>query len=727
MSDNNLTKKVPIAQTLEENFVPYAISVIISRAIPEIDGFKPSHRKLLYTMYKMGLLTGNRTKSSNIVGQTMKLNPHGDGAIYETMVRLTRGHDALLHPFIDSKGNFGKHFSRDMAYAAHRYTEAKLDSFCTQLFNDIDKDVVDFVDNYDGTMKEPTLLPVTFPNILVSPNQGIAVGLSSNICSFNLAEVCLTTAELIQNPEHNILLTLPAPDFTTGGQIIYNAEQFKKIYETGSGSFKVRSKYVYDKKSNIIEVNEIPYTTTAEAIIDKIVELVKAGKIREVSNVRDETDINGLKIAIELKRGTDPDKLMQKLFKLTPLEDSFACNFNVIIAGSPKLLGVKDLLLEWVAYRFECIRRGLYFDIQKKKDRLHLLKGLEKILLDIDKAIAIVRETEDDKEVVPNLMIGFGIDEIQAEFVAEIKLRNLNKAYILDKTSEIENLIKEIAKMEDIVSHPKKVNGLIVRQLEDIAKKYGQPRKSEIIYDDEIDVYVESDDIEDYSTTIFVTHDGYLKKITPQSLRMSSEQKLKEGDYIVNTVEASNTSTLLMFTDKQQVYKGRISEFEDTKASLLGEYLPQKYDFDENEKVVGTAIINDYTGFILFCFQNGKVARVPLSAYETKANRKKLINAFSDASPLVDMFVLKEESDIVLTASNGKCIIVSSSIISPKTTKNTLGVNVLTLRSKNIVSSVELYRDGMFVDPKHYKVKNIPASGSFLRTVDENNRVNKLF
>lgn len=727
MSEKNLTKKVPITQTLEENFVPYAISVIISRAIPEIDGFKPSHRKLLYTMYKMGLLTGSRTKSSNIVGQTMKLNPHGDGSIYETMVRLTRGHDALLHPFIDSKGNFGKHFSRDMAYAAHRYTEAKLDSFCTQLFNDIDKDVVDFVDNYDGTMKEPTLLPVTFPNILVSPNQGIAVGLSSNICSFNLAEICTTTAELIQNPEHNILLTLPAPDFTTGGQIIYNAEQFKKIYETGLGSFKVRSKYVYDKKSNIIEVTEIPYTTTAEAIIDKIVELVKAGRIREVSNVRDETDIEGLKIAIELKRGTDPEKLMQKLFKLTPLEDSFACNFNVIIAGSPKLLGVRELLLEWVAYRFECIRRGLYFDIQKKKERLHLLKGLEKILLDIDKAVAIVRETEDDREVVPNLMIGFGIDEKQAEFVAEIKLRNLNKQYILDKTSEIADLTKEIGKMEDIVSHPKKVNGLIVRQLEDIAKKYGQPRKSEIVYEDEIDVYEENEDVEDYAATVFVTRDGYLKKITPQSLRMSSEQKLKEGDYIVNTVEASNLSTLLMFTDKQQVYKGRISEFEDTKASLLGEYLPQKYDFDENEKLVGTAIINDYAGFVLFCFQNGKIARVPLAAYETKANRKKLINAYSDASPLVDMFVLKEEKDIVLTASNGKCIIVSSSIISPKTTKNTLGVSVLTLKSKNIVSSVELYSDGMFTDPKHYRVKNIPASGSFLRDVDANNRVNKLF
>ncbi len=721
------TKAVPITQTLEENFMPYAMSVIIARAIPEIDGFKPSHRKLLYTMYKMGLLNGAKTKSANIVGQTMKLNPHGDAAIYETMVRLARGHDALIKPFIDSKGNFGKHYSRDMAYAAPRYTEAKLDPFCGEVFADIDKDVVDFVDNYDGTLKEPTLLPVTFPNILVSPNQGIAVGLSSNICSFNLAEVCHTAAELIRDPDHNVMLTLTAPDFTTGGQIIYNAEQMRKIYETGSGSFKVRAKYTYDKKENLIEITEIPYTTTAEAIIDKIVELVKGGKIKEISNIRDETDINGLKIAIDLKRGTDADKLMQKLYKATPLEDSFSCNFTVIIAGAPRQLGVKELLDEWSAFRFDCIRRGLYYEIEKKKARLHLLLGLGKILLDIDKAIAIIRGTEDDKEVIPNLMIGFGIDELQAEFVAEIKLRNLNKEYIINKTAETETLKKDIADMEDIVSHPKKVNRIIIKQLEDIAKKYGEPRRTQIIYEDEIETYSEEETVEDYPVNVFITRDGYLKKITPQSLRMSGEQKLKENDVILTSVESSNVAEILIFTDKMQVYKGKLDDFEDTKASALGEYLPQKYDFDKDEKVIYTAIIKDYTGYMLFFFRNGKAARVPLSAYETKTNRKKLINAYSDASPLVAAFCMTEESEFVLTASNDRCLIASSASIAPKTTKNTIGVSVLTLKSKNVLSTVEIYRDGMFEDPNHYRTKNIPAAGCFVRKADSERLVPTLF
>ncbi len=727
MSEEKYTKSVPITQTIEDNFMPYAISVIISRAIPEIDGFKPSHRKLLYTMYKMGLLTGAKTKSANIVGQTMKLNPHGDASIYETMVRLARGHDALLHPFVDSKGNFGKHFSRDMAYAAPRYTEAKLDPFCAEIFADIDKDVVDFNDNYDGTLKEPGLLPVTFPNILVSHNQGIAVGLSSNICSFNLAEICHTAAELIRNPDHDLMLTLTAPDFSTGGEIIYNAEQLRKIYETGSGSFKVRSKYKYDKKENIIEVTEIPYTTTSEAIIDRIVELVKDGKIREISNIRDETDINGLKIAIELKRGTDPDRLMQKLFKYTPLQDSFACNFNVIVAGTPRLMGVGEILSEWTAFRFECIRRGLFYDIKKKKDRLHLLKGLGKIILDIDKAIAIIRNTDDDKEVIPNLMIGFGIDDKQAEFVAEIKLRNLNKAYLLDKISETENLEKEIAELEDIVNHPKKVNKIIINQLEAIAKKYGQPRRTTIIYEDEIENFGDDDGVEDYPVNVFITKEGYFKKITPQSLRMSGEQKLKEGDVIINSIETTNAKEVLVFTDKQQTYKTRLSDFDDTKASSFGEYLPQKLDFDDGEKVVYTAVINNYSGFMVFVFANGKCARVPLDSYETKANRKKLINAYSGDSPLVAAFCLETEADILLTASNERCLIVSTSQISPKASKSTKGINVMTLKGKNTVISAVMYKTGMFGEPAHYKAKNIPAAGSFIRKDDDERRQETLF
>lgn len=718
----------PITQTLEENFMPYAMSVIVSRAIPEIDGFKPSHRKLLYTMYKMGLLTGVRTKSANIVGQTMRLNPHGDSAIYETMVRLTRGHDALLHPFIDSKGNFGKHFSRDMAYAASRYTEAKLDSFCSEIFSDIDKDVIDFVDNYDSTTKEPTLLPVTFPNILVSPNQGIAVGMASNICSFNLAEICATTIELIKNKNHDLLLTLIAPDFTTGAEIIYDPEQMRSIYENGVGSFKIRSKYSYDKKNNSLLITEIPYTTTSEAIIDKIAELVKAGKVREISDIRDETDFDGMKIAIDLKRGVDYEKLMQKLFKMTTLEDSFPCNFNVLISGYPKVLGVRELLLEWVSFRHECLRRGIAFDIKKKKDRLHLLEGLGKILLDIDKAVAIIRGTEDDKEVVPNLMIGFGIDEIQAEFVADIKLRNLNKNYILNKISETENLKKEIEELESVVGNPKKIDKIIIKQLENIAKKYGKPRKTTLVYKSDVVEYSETVEIDDYPVSVFVTSEGYLKKITPQSLRMSNEQKLKEGDTISNIYETSNACDLIVFTDKGQAYKSKLYEFEDTKASSLGEFLPQKLSFDNEENVIFALPVKEYKGSVLAFFENGKCARIDLSAYETKSNRKKLINAYSLVSPLVAMFYISEEKEFVCYASNNRILIVSTASIAPKTTKSTAGVNVMTLKKgKTFLSKVIPFEDGLFENPSHYRTKNIPAAGSFLKKEDNDKIQTTLF
>lgn len=704
----------PITATLEENYMPYAISVVKSRAIPEIDGFKPSHRKLLYTMYKMGLLTGNKTKSANIVGQTMRLNPHGDAAIYETMVRLTRGHDALLHPFVDSKGSFGKHYSRDMAYAAARYTEAKLDSFCSEIFSDIDKDVVDFSDNYDGSMKEPDLLPVTFPNILVSPNQGIAVGMASSICSFNLAEICRTAIELIKNPDHNLMTTLIAPDFTTGGQIVFDAAAMARIYATGTGSFKIRAKYNFDKKNNCLEITEIPYTTTAEAIIDKIIELVKAGKLREVSYVRDEIDINGLKIAVDLKRGTDPDRLMQKLYKITPLEDSFSCNFNVLVGGTPRVYGVKELLEEWTAFRFECVRRGIYFDITKKKERLHLLRGLKKILLDIDKAIAIIRHTEDDREVVPNLMIGFGIDEIQAEFVADIKLRNLNRAYILNKTAETDQLEKEIADLEAVLSSEKRVKKIIVNQLETIIKKYGKPRKTTILYPDEIEVYTEDEKVDDYPVTVFWTEGGYLKKITPQSLRMSGEHKLKEGDRILSSVETSNAAELVVFTDRFHAYKVKLYEFDDSKTSLLGDYLPQKLGFEKEESVVFVVVTKDYSGSVISFFENGKAARVPLSAFATKTNRRKLLHAYSEQSPLVAMFHFTEECEFICTASNNRCLIVPTAPISPKTTKDTAGVTVMTLK-KNTLVSVQRYADGILDDPAHYRTKNIPAAGCFLR------------
>lgn len=709
----------PITRTIEENYMPYTMSVIVSRAIPEIDGFKPSHRKLLYTMYKMGLLTGAKTKSANIVGQTMRLNPHGDMAIYETMVRLTRGHDALILPLVDSKGNFGKHYSRDMAFAAPRYTEAKLDPVCSEIFADIDKDVVDFVDNYDGTMKEPTLLPTTFPNILVNPNQGIAVGMASTICSFNLNEICETTIELIKNPDHNIMLTLTAPDFTTGGFLIYNREQLRRIYENGVGSFKVRAKYNFDKKANCLEITEIPFSTTVEAIIDKIVDLVKAGKLKEISYVRDETDINGMKIAIDLKRGVDPDKLMQRLYKLTTLEDSFSANFNILIGGRPKIMGVKEILNEWVAFRTECIKRGLFYDIKKTKDKLHLLLGLQKILLDIDKAIKIVRETEEESDVVPNLMIGFGIDEIQAEFVAEIKLRNLNREYILNKTAEIEKLKKSIDDMESTLSSAQKLKKVIITQLTTIMKKYGKPRRTALLYEDEI-IEPEEDVVEEnYPVTVFMTRDGYFKKITAQSLRMSSEHKIKEGDELKFTFEAENISNLLIFTDKFQVYKARICDFDDSKASVLGDFLPQKLGMDDGETPIFITATNDYKGRILAFFENGKCAKIDMSSYETKTNRKKLINAYSDASPLVAMFSTTEEKLFVLTASNGRCLIVDSGAISEKTTKNTAGVNVMTLKAKSILEDVVPYSEGMFEDPNRYRTKNIPAAGAFLKNGDE--------
>lgn len=713
----------PIATVLEENYMPYAVSVYISRAIPEIDGFKPSHRKLLYTMYRKGLLTGNRTKSANIVGETMKLNPHGDAAIYETMVRLTRGHEALLHPFVDSKGSFGKHYSRDMAYAASRYTEAKLDPICAEVFGDIDKDVVDFVPNYDGELMEPTLLPVAFPNILVSPNLGIAVGMASNICSFNLREVCETAIALLKNESFDIMTTLTAPDFSTGGQLVYDAQQIRKIYQTGTGSFKVRAKYRYEKKGNTIEIVEIPYSTTIEAIIDKIVELVKSGKLREVTNVRDLSDKSGMRISIDLKRGTDPEKLMQKLFKMTPLEDSFSCNFNILIGGTPRVLGVKEILLEWNAFRSECVRRGIYFDLQKKKDRLHLLEGLQKILLDIDRAIEIIRHTEDDKMVVPNLMIGFGIDETQAEFVAEIKLRNLNQEYILNKTAEIDKLKTDIADYEDILQKPARVKKIIIAQLQSIIKKYGKPRMTQLLYEDEIEDQEPLEEAPDYPVTLFMTKQGYFKKVTAQSLRMSGEHKLKEGDELFLTLESTNRAHLLVFTDKQQVYKARVSDFADTKISLLGDYLPQALQMQEGEQAVFMAATTDYAGYLLVFFKNGKCAKVEMNAYQTKLNRKKLIHAYSAAAEPVAMFHIEQDGEFVLTASNNRTLIADSRLISPKTTKDTAGVHVMTLKSKTLLDHVTIYQEGMFEQPSHYRTKNLPAAGSFLRDADDHRQL----
>ena len=713
------TTEQPISETLEINYMPYAMSVIVSRAIPEIDGFKPSHRKLLYTMYKMGLLNGGRTKSANIVGQTMRLNPHGDAAIYETMVRLAKGNETLLHPFVDSKGNFGKVYSRDMAYAASRYTEAKLDSFCNELFRDIDFDTVDMVDNYDATMKEPSLLPTTFPNVLVSANQGIAVGMASNICSFNLAEVCQTAIALMENSQHDILQTLPGPDFSTGGELLFDEAATREIYATGRGSFKLRAKWNYVKSGNLIEITQIPYSTTTEVIMDKVAELIKAGKIKEIADMRDETDLGGLKLTIDLKRGVEPEKLMQKLFRLTPLQDSFPCNFNILIAGMPRVMGVGEILEEWTAWRTQCIRRRLYFQVQKKQDRLHLLKGLERILLDIDKAIAIIRETELEEEVVPNLMIGFGIDEIQANYVAEIKLRNINKEYILKQTKAIDQLQQEIAQLEATLNSPKKLQNVIKKELEQVAAKYGQPRKTQIVYDaPDAGQEDPQEEIPDYPVTVFVSKEGYLKKITQASLRMSGEQKFKEGDTLSFSAEATNRSEILVFTDRFQCYKSRLSDFEDGKASQLGDYLPTKLEMEQGESVVKVVLPGSYQGFVLFCFENGKLAKVPLSAYETKTNRRKLTGAYSDKSPVKSVLSFEEDSQIALYSSDGRALVVSTALMSPKTTRNTIGVSVLTLRKKAVLDRVLTLDDSGIVNAARYRSKNIPAAGAVLKDED---------
>ncbi|MCI6824055.1 MAG: DNA topoisomerase (ATP-hydrolyzing) subunit A [Ruminococcus bromii] len=702
----------PIVSTIRENFMPYAMSVILSRAIPEIDGFKPSHRKLLYTMYKMGLLTGGRTKSANIVGATMKLNPHGDSAIYDTMVRLSRGYEALLHPYVDSKGNFGKFYSRDMAWAASRYTEAKLAPICNELFRDIDKDTVDFVDNYDNTMKEPTLLPVAFPSVLVNANTGIAVGMASNICSFNLKEICETTAALIRDPEHDIKSTLPAPDFIGGCQIIYDEKVINQVYETGKGSIKLRAKYEYDSSANCIDILAIPSSTTCEVIIEKIIELVKQGKIKEISDIRDETGIDGLKITIDLKRGVDPDKLMAKLFKFTTLEDSYSCNFNVLINGVPKVLGVKALLEEWIAFRIECVKRRTYFDRTKKAEKLHLLNGLAKILLDIDKAIKIIRETDEEVEVVPNLMIGFGIDKIQAEYVAEIKLRHLNREYILKRTKDIENLEKEIADLDEILKSKSRIKTIIVKELKEVAEKYGQPRKSIIIYNDTSKYEEEIQEIPDYPVTFFFTKEGYFKKITPQSLRMSGAQKLKEGDEITQTIEFSNNCDLLFFSDKSQVYKAKASDFSDTKASVLGDYVAAKLSMDEGENVVYMVATKDYKGVLLFAFENGKVAKVPLEAYATKTNRKKLTGAYSDKSPLAGMLLLKEDKEVLFKSSSARMLLVHTGVLSLKSTRSTQGVAVMKLKKGQRLFDVEEYKEGTFAKPQRYRTRSLPALGA---------------
>jgi len=701
-----------IDSTIRENYMPYAMSVILSRAIPEIDGFKPSHRKLLYTMYKMGLLNGARTKSANIVGATMKLNPHGDSAIYDTMVRLSRGYEALLHPYVDSKGNFGKFYSRDMAWAASRYTEAKLDKICNELFRDIDKDTVDFVDNYDNTMKEPSLLPVAFPSVLVNTNTGIAVGMASNICSFNLKEICETTAALIRDPNHDVMQTLPAPDFIGGCQIIYDENALRQVYETGKGGIKLRARYQYDKSANCIDVLSIPSTTTCEVIIEKVIDLVKAGKIKDIADVRDETGIDGLKITIDLKRGVDPDRLMAKLYRFTTLEDSFSCNFNVLIGGVPRVLGVKALLEEWIAFRIECVRRRTYFDRNKKAEKLHLLKGLEAILLDIDKAVKIVRETDEEAEVVPNLMIGFGIDEVQAEYVAEIKLRHLNREYILKRTAEIEALEKEIAELDEILKSKTRIKTIIVKELKEIAEKYGQPRKSIIIYEDIVSYTEEKDDVPDYPVNLFFTKEGYFKKITPQSLRMSSNHKLKDGDEIVQNCEFSNNGELLFFTDKCQVYKAKAADFTDTKASTLGDYVPAKLGMDEGENAVYMVATKDYKGMLLFAFENGKLAKVPLEAYQTKTNRKKLTGAYSDKSPLAGMVFFTEDKEFLLKASSGRMLLIHSGAINLKTTRSTQGVAVMKLKKGHRLFEISEYVEGTFAKPQRYRTKTLPTLGA---------------
>ena len=713
------TTEQAISETLEINYMPYAMSVIVSRAIPEIDGFKPSHRKLLYTMYKMGLLNGSRQKSANIVGQTMKLNPHGDAAIYETMVRLAKGNETLLHPFVDSKGNFGKVYSRDMAYAASRYTEAKLDSISAELFRDIDSDTVDMVDNYDGSMKEPSLLPTTFPNVLVTANQGIAVGMASNICSFNLKEVCDTAIALMKNPEHDILETLPGPDFSTGAELLFDEAATREIYSTGRGSFKLRSKWHYEKDGNRIVITEIPYSTTTEAIMDKVAELIKAGKIKEINDMRDETDLSGLKLTIDLKRGVDPEKLMQRLYRATPLQDSFACNFNILIAGMPRVMGIGEILEEWTAWRTDCVMRRIFFQIQKKEDRLHLLKGLERILLDIDKAIRIIRETELENEVIPNLMIGFGIDEIQANYVAEIKLRNINKEYILKQTKAIDELEAEIADLRSTLNSQKKLQNVIISELQKVSEKYGKPRKTEIIYHmDEIEPETEVEQVPDYPVTLFVSKEGYLKKITAQSLRMSGEQKFKEGDSLAFSVESNNRAEILVFTDQFQCYKSRLSDFEDGKASQLGDYLPQKLGFDQGENVVQVLLPGDYKGFVLFFFENGKAAKVPLSAYETKTNRKKLTGAYSDKSPLKTAMVMSTDEQVAVYSTDGRAVIFSTAQLLPKTTRNTQGVGVMSIKKKAAVSHAERVSDCGIVNQSRYRTRTLPSAGAILKPED---------
>ena len=711
-----------ITDTLETNYMPYAMSVIVSRAIPEIDGFKPSHRKLLYTMYKMGLLNGARTKSANIVGQTMRLNPHGDAAIYDTMVRLSKGYGALLHPFVDSKGNFGKVYSRDMAWAASRYTEAKLAPICAELFRDIDSDTVDFVDNYDNSMKEPALLPTTFPNILVSANQGIAVGMASQLCGFNLGEVCDTTIAFLKNPEVRISETLLAPDFPTGGEVLYDPRAIEDIYNTGRGGIKVRARWRYDKKENLIEIYEIPYTTTTEAIMDKVAELIKAGKVKEISDMRDETDLSGLKLTIDLKRGADPDKLMQKLFKATTLQDTASCNFNVLIGGMPRVMGVRELLDEWCAWRTESVKRRVYFVLKKRQDKLHLLKGLKKILLDIDKAIKIIRETEKEADVVPNLMIGFGIDQIQAEYVAEIKLRNINREYILKRVEETASLEAEIEDLEDTLARPSRIRKIIVSELEDVRKKYAEPRRTGILYDYAEDAESEEDAIEDYPVTLFLSQHGYFKKITPQSLRMSGEQKFKEDDALSMSVESSNAAELMFFTDKAQVYKTRASDFADGKASQLGDYLPAKLGMDEGESVMGMVLPGDYSGYMIFFFENGKAAKVELSAYKTTSNRRRLTGAYSDKSPLKALLYLKEDREIAVYSTEPRVLIVNTALLGVKTTRTTQGVALLTLKKKYVLDTVRFPEETGITDLARYRGRSIPATGALLKTEDSDDK-----
>ena len=711
-----------ITDTLETNYMPYAMSVIVSRAIPEIDGFKPSHRKLLYTMYKMGLLNGARTKSANIVGQTMRLNPHGDAAIYDTMVRLSKGYGALLHPFVDSKGNFGKVYSRDMAWAASRYTEAKLSAICAELFRDIDSDTVDFIDNYDNTMKEPALLPTTFPNILVSANQGIAVGMASQLCGFNLGEVCDTTIAYLKNPDCDLTETLLAPDFPTGGEVICDVDALREIYSTGRGGVKVRARWRYDKKENLIEVYEIPYTTTTEAIMDKVAELIKAGKVREITDMRDETDLNGLKLTIDLKRGTDPDKLMQKLMKSTTLQDTMSCNFNVLIAGMPRVMGVRELLDEWCAWRTECVRRRVYFVMSKKKDKLHLLKGLKRILLDIDKAIKIIRETEAEADVVPNLMIGFGIDQVQAEYVAEIKLRNINKEYILKRVEETSALQDEIEDLEDILARPARVKKIIVAELEDVRRKYAEPRRTGIVYGHEVEEYTEETTVDDYAVSVFLSREGYFKKITPASLRMNAEQKYKEGDALAQSFETSNAAEVMFFTDKCQVYKTRLSDFDDTKASALGDYLPAKLGMDEGESVVYMVLPGDYRGWMLFFFENGKAAKVELSAYRTTSNRRKLTGAYSDKSPLRTALCLREDCELAVYSTEPRVLVFSTALLGSKTTRATQGVAVLTLKKKFTLDYACPAEATGIANLARYRARSLPAVGALLKAEDSDEK-----